>query len=856
MKKHLSESAYIGANVDYLEALNDDILYHEHEAARSNVVESLRKPVVSSGGNELLNSYQMLGSRYADLNPLAATTNSLPANSEYQNKYCGKIAFDYMHIASAEKKQWWQEVIDQRSSWAPNTNDLLTVYSQLQQAEQMEHILSRKFVGQTRFSLEGCDALIPLIESIITLSARDHGLKEVVLGMPHRGRLNVMQNIMGMKFSSLCDLYSGVRECVNSSSDVTYHMGYSSDRDFAGNEVHLSLAFNPSHLEFIAPVVMGSVRARQESGKFACKSAVMPLILHGDAAIAGQGVVAEWFNMMHTEANNIFGAVHIVVNNQLGFTTDNSVARSGAHPTDPHKYADMPVIHVNADDVHSVLYAAKCAASYRAHFSESVMINLVGYRRFGHNEGDDPSFTQPEMYKTIKSHPSVLKIFEQELLAAGLLDTQKINAISGSVAQTLKDGARTVAILNNSKTISSWEEYRGEFDLEIANTAISQAKLEGYTSAITNVPADFNLHKQILKLITEYKNAVLGKTPIRWGFAEQLAYASLLGEGYGIRLVGQDVERGTFSHRHAVWTDQKNSKKHCPLAGLAIEPNKCDFFNSTLSEQAVVAFEYGYSLVDPKTLTIWEAQYGDFCNGAQVIIDQFISSSWQKWKRMSGLVLLLPHGYEGAGPEHSSARLERFLQLAAEDNMRVCMPSTAAQIFHLLRLQMHQKARVPLIVMSPKSSLRLPEAMSDISEFTSGSFKPIISDSEITNKSKVKRVILCSGKVYFDLVKHRSENNIDNTAIIRVEQLYPYDVELCRRYLSEYKSLKEVVWTQEEPKNQGSWYTIRHNIEDSMPAGVKLACVARAKSASPAAGYKKLHQQRQALVIENSFKEI
>ena len=847
-------TAYIGANVAYLESIIDDQSFHDHEVAKSYVVQALRSPVVIAGSDDLLTTYQILGSRNADINPLQTTKNTLPENSEYAKTYCGKIAYDYKHIVDQDKVNWLQQKIDNRLKWQPEKAEAIAAYQQLQQAEQMEQILSRKFVGQTRFSLEGCDALIPLIETILADSA-NFGVQEVVLGMPHRGRLNVMQNIMGMRFDALCDLYSGIRECVESSSDVTYHMGYSSDREISGRKVHLSLAFNPSHLEFIVPVVMGSVRARQDSSRFENTKAVLPIVMHGDAAIAGQGVVAEWFNMMDSKANNIQGAIHIVVNNQLGFTTDNADARSGFHPTDAHKYADVPVVHVNADDIESVLYAAKLAAEYRAEFSKSIIINLVGYRRFGHNEGDDPTFTQPEMYAKIKSHPTVLTQYQDLLLAKNILDTSTKNEIQELVKSIYKQGAATVATtpLNDKNTI--WSKFKGDISADKIKTCVATAKLKKHSETITSVPKGFSVHKQISKLLEEYKLAVNGKTAIRWGFAELLAYASLLEEGYGVRLVGQDVERGTFSHRHAIWQDQENYTKYSPLSALAKEPKTCQFYNSTLSEQAVVAFEYGYSLAEPNTLTIWEAQYGDFCNGAQIIIDQFISSTWQKWKRMSGLVLLLPHGYEGAGPEHSSARLERFLQLAAEDNMRVCMPSNAAQIFHLLRLQMHQKSRVPLIVMSPKSSLRLPAAMSDISDFTNGEFATILPDLT-ASKSKVKRLVLCSGKIYYELDKYRIDNDIKDVAIVRVEQLYPYDESLCKKIVSSYKSLSEVVWCQEEPRNQGSWYTIRHSIEACLPDHVKLACVSRGKSASPAAGYKKLHLQRQLLVIENAFKEI
>lgn len=855
MTTDLKNTAYNGSNVLYLEGLVDDEIHQAHEHAKTCVMLALQSEIVHVGNDEVLQQYQMLGSRYADLNPLAKTKIELPSNSELAAKYCGKIAFDYMHISCNKKRSWIQSKIDEKNAWQPTQEETKLAFTQLQQTEQMEHLLSRKFVGQTRFSIEGCDGLIPLVEAILKDSVEQYDVQEVVLGMPHRGRLNVMQNIMGMRFDAICDLYSGIRECISSSSDVTYHMGYSSDREFSGKKVHLSLAFNPSHLEFIVPVVMGSVRARQSSGKFKSSSAVLPIVMHGDAAITGQGVVAEWFNMMHTKANNVQGAIHIVVNNQIGFTTDNSLARSGFHPTDAHKYADIPVIHVNADDVNSIIYAAKCAAAYRSELKDSIIINLVGYRRFGHNEGDDPNFTQPEMYKKIKKHTSLLKIYEQQLLDNGKMQINEQQAIKENISVIYKQGAATIKTTPNQSDKNLWSCFNGDTITSDVKTNLTAAQLKKCSQVITNVPEKFVLHKQIEKLLAEYSDAIDGKSSVRWGFAELLAYASLLSEGYGVRLVGQDVARGTFSHRHAIWYDQINFNEHNVLESLNVGNKKVEIYNSTLSEQAVLAYEYGYSLADPNTLTIWEAQYGDFCNGAQVIIDQFISSSWQKWKRMSGLVMLLPHGYEGAGPEHSSARLERFLQLSAENNMRVCMPSNAAQIFHLLRLQMHQKSRVPLIIMSPKSALRLPESMSDISDFTNGGFATILPDIT-ADKRNVKRVILCSGKIYYDLAKYRSDHELSNVAIVRIEQLYPFDLDLCKTILSNFKNIEEVVWCQEEPRNQGSWYTIRHNLEACLPMNVKLACISRSKSASPAAGYKKLHQKRQLLVIENAFKEI
>lgn len=799
--------------------------------------------------------------------PISESCLGLEASSTYQMLlshlqaiYCGAIGIEFMHIQDPEKRDWLAQYMTRWPQWQAAKDVARHALYKLQCAEQMELVLGRKFVGQTRFSLEGGDALIPLIEQIMSQSAQQYDVEEMIIGMPHRGRLNVMLNILGMRFDEICDIYTGKREDVDASSDVTYHMGYSSDRQFGDKTAHLSLAYNPSHLEFITPVVMGSVKSRQQKYYTGRPEAVLPILLHGDSAVCGQGVVAEWFNMMHAPAHQIHGGIHIVVNNQIGFTTYREASRSGIYCTDAHRYADVPILHVNGNDTHAVLFCAEMAAAYRARFKRSIILDLNCYRKYGHNEGDDPRFTQPLMYEAVAKQHTPRALFQQQCCAHYGLDASVIAQDEATIKTKLKQGDRLVALVETQPILqqreSVWQGFVHHLEDAIPNTGLSSDAIGRLVAQLTHVPETFALHRQVEKLFDEYTQAAQDQHAIRWGLAEQLAYASLIEEGYDVRLVGQDVERGTFSHRHAMLHDQKTGAQYCPLQHIKARNHAFQVFNSVLSEQAVLGFEYGFSGVDPNTLTIWEAQYGDFCNGGQVIIDQFISSAWQKWKRLSGLVMLLPHGYEGAGPEHSSARLERFLQLCAQHNMRVCVPSNAAQMFHLLRMQMKQNARVPLVVMTPKKSLRLPEAMSPRSEFCEGSFQTILPETDAMKPKQIKRALLCSGKIYYDLMAYRVAHKRDDVAILRVEQLYPFDEALCGQLLMQYTKLKEVVWCQEEPRNQGAWYTIRHHLEASIQNGVRLACVSRIRSASPAAGYQALHKKRQQNLIEAAFNDL
>ncbi len=867
-----------------------------HARIQQDVIANVQRPALrfqasaTSGGamaQQLVQHYEHHGHLHANIDPLGlqATRAKVPSwlqlktqgqdpigsnlyglsadatldalKTKLEATYAGSIGIEYMHLQDVGMRSWLQQRMASYTTWQPHKDTVRQAMYKLQCAEHMELLLGRKFIGQTRFSLEGGEALIPMMEQLLAESVGRFGVKETVIGMPHRGRLNVMLNILGMRFDDICDIYTGKREDVNTSSDVTYHMGYSADRVFSGQTAHISLAFNPSHLEFIAPVVMGSVKCRQQRHFSECPEAVMPIILHGDSAVCGQGVVAEWFNMMHAPAHQIQGAIHIVVNNQIGFTTYREASRSGIYCTDAHRYADVPVLHVNGNDTDAVLFCAELAAAYRAKFKRSIIIDLNCYRKYGHNEGDDPRFTQPMMYRAIDAQSSPRALYQDKCSTVYGYDPVMLQQDEATIKTKLKAGDRLVALAKQQTMLKDrealWQDHTPAFDDVMPNTALSQDTVRACVEQLTTLPQDFVLHRQVEKLFEEYQQAANDAHPVRWGLAEQLAYASLLREGFGVRLVGQDVERGTFSHRHAMLHDQKTGAQHCPLANISNMPHGFQIHNSVLSEQAVLAFEYGFASTHPGTLTIWEAQYGDFANGAQIIIDQFIASAWQKWARMSGLVMLLPHGYEGAGPEHSSARLERFLQLSAQHNMRVCMPSSAAQMFHLLRLQMHQKARIPLIVMSPKKSLRLPDAMSPLSDICEGGFQTVLPEQTLRPSKQIKRAILCSGKVYFDLVAHREAQKIKNVAIVRVEQLYPFDETTCREILGEYSGLKTVVWCQEEPRNQGAWYTIRHHLETSMPSSVVLTCVSRIRAASPAAGYQDLHKKRQQRLIAEAF---
>lgn len=774
-----------------------------------------------------------------------------------QWQYTSGVGLEYLHIECDEQRAWLSAFMQDPEQRGLSKDQAKTVLKDLASAEGMEQFLANRFVGQKRFSLEGCESLVPLLNQLIALSV-NNGVEEVTMGMAHRGRLNVMLNILGMTSKQLCDRFSGKDVSVETSGDVKYHLGLTADRQIEDKTVHLSLGFNPSHLEFIVPVVMGTARAKLDHYWQGDTSKVLPIAIHGDAALAGQGVVAEWFNMAHVKAHDVGGGIHIIANNQIGFTTEHSDSRSSRYSSDLVKRCNMPILHVNADDLASVVFCARLAAAYRKQFKRSIMIDLVGYRRLGHNEADDPSLTQPLMYDVIKKQPTTHTLWGQKCVADYGMSEADVKQIRDQVHQKLSNGEALVDVQPPSKALKArserWVPYKGHSDqLLTVNTQVDEKVLHASIKGLVTYPSDFQPHRQVAKIIQSYQAVLDDKGRVQWGLAESLAYASLLQEGFNIRMVGQDIQRGTFSHRHVVWHDCKTGKEHAVLAQWSGPGHRVDTYNSVLSELAVVGFEYGYATCDPKNLVIWEAQFGDFANGAQVIFDQFISSGWQKWQRMCGLVVLLPHGYEGQGPEHSSARMERFLQLCAQENMRVCVPSTPAQMFHLLRMQMHSPVRRPLIVITPKSLLRNPEATNTLDELAKGSFEYVLPEIEKQKKGDVKRVIVCSGKVYYDLLAHRATLKKSNVALVRIEQLYPFPKEALTKALKGYTGMRELLWCQEEPRNQGAWHTIRHCLEDVTPKGVKLSCVSRDALASPAAGYVELHKARQNKLIEEAF---
>jgi 2-oxoglutarate dehydrogenase E1 component len=773
-----------------------------------------------------------------------------------KNIYCSTIGVEYMHISDAKEIEWLQDRIehhDNRQQIA--VDEKKSILKQLVAASELEKYLGRKYVGQKRFSLEGGDSLIPAVNAVIQRSG-ELGVKELVMGMSHRGRLNVLMNVLGKASRDLFNEFEGVLEDEDRrSGDVKYHLGFSSNVETPGGVVHLSLAFNPSHLEIVAPVVEGSVRARQRRRKDKTRAQVLPLIIHGDAAMAGQGVVMETFNLSQARGYATGGTVHIVVNNQVGFTTSNPLdARSTLYCTDVAKVVQAPVFHVNGDDPEAVCFIAKLAADYRAAFHKDVVIDFVCYRRHGHNEADEPSATQPLMYKIIKSLPPIYKKYGEQLLASQQVD-------DGLVKQYLLDcRAALDAGENLVKTVDTppdelysvdWGPYLKDTALNTTvETAVPKAKVAELAQKLAALPEGFVLQAQVKKMMLDRDKMTAGELPLNWGYAETMAYATLLDEGYPVRLSGQDSGRGTFAHRHAALHDQNTGEVYYPLNNINKAKASFICIDSVLSEEAVLAYEYGYTTADPNVLTLWEAQFGDFANGAQVVVDQFLSSGEQKWDRYSGLVMLLPHGYESMGPEHSSARLERYLQLCAQNNMSVCVPTTPAQVFHMLRRQMLRKVRKPLIVMSPKSFLRHPLAVSTLDELSEGEFKLMLPEVDDLDKNKVEKIILCFGKVYYALLEKRRENKQNDTAIIRVEQLYPFPREELLAVLDEYPNAKTVVWCQEEPMNQGAWYQISYHLRGcTVDRGRELDYVGRSAAAAPASGSAKRDKAEQKALV-------
>jgi 2-oxoglutarate dehydrogenase E1 component len=772
--------------------------------------------------------------------------------------YCGNIGVEYIYISSTEEKRWIQRAFESTQSTPKlSVEEKRYILKRLTAAEGLERYLHTRYVGQKRFSLEGGDSLIPLIDRVIE-EAGAQGVKETVIGMAHRGRINVLINNMGKLPSDLFSEFEGKKASDLSSGDVKYHNGFSSDIQTAGGTMHLTLAFNPSHLEIVNPVVEGSVRARQQRRGDHSGRQIMPLLVHGDAAFAGQGVVMETLALSQTRGYRTGGTVHIVVNNQIGFTTsDIRDARSSLYCTDIAKMIEAPVFHVNGDDPEAVWMVGKIALDYRMQFGKDVVIDMVCFRKLGHNEQDEPFVTQPLMYKKIAQHPGTRKLYADRLVAEGVLTGEDAENLVTSYRTALDEGKSTNAKIQygiKPKLLIDWAPYMNVQWRRHADTRLPLAKLRQYAAKLTTLPEGFKAHPTVERLLQARREMGEGKLPLDWGMAENLAYASLVDAGTGVRISGQDCGRGTFAHRHAVLHDQNrerwDSGTFIPLANIRKEQGPFIVIDSLLSEEAVLGFEYGYSSAQPYEFVVWEAQFGDFANGAQVVIDQFISSGEAKWGRLSGLAMFLPHGYEGQGPEHSSARLERYLQLCAEHNIQVVVPSTPAQVYHMIRRQVLRPFRKPLIVMMPKSLLRRKESTSSLEELADGRFEVVIGETSKLQAKRVQRVIFCSGKVYFDLAAEREKRGIDDIALIRIEQLYPFPHEEVEAQIALYPNAKSVVWVQEEPGNQGAWHRIQHYLLRHMQPEQMLSFAGRALSASPAVGYLAKHNEQQKELIE------
>ena len=775
--------------------------------------------------------------------------------------YCGKIGIECNHILDSEERRWFQKKFESKlTEYVFDDDEKVNIFERLNSADGLAKYLSAKYPGMKRFGIDGAEALVPLVESVIQ-NCGSIGASQICLGMAHRGRLNLLVNVLGKLPSELFSAFDEDFELEGASTgDVKYHLGFSSNFETPGGEVHVSLFNNPSHLEIVDPVVLGSVRARQDRIGDTDRTEVVPILLHGDASFSGQGVVMESLQMSQTRGFNVGGTIHIIVNNQIGFTTSNvNDSRSTDYSSDVAKIIQAPVIHVNGDDPEMVLNAAKIACKYRKRFKKDIVIDLFCYRRRGHNEADDPSATQPLMYQKISKHPSVLNQYEDYLINTGVLTPDIANKIKSDYRKSLEIGESVAKNLSKNPNNELWFDWKPYLNVKWwpkVDTKFSAEKLHKLGKEICEIPDSFVLGNQAKKIFEERIKMNDGDIPVNWGYAESMAYASLLEEGYPIRITGQDVRRGTFSHRHACVFDSDSGMGFIPLNEIAEKNNtKFDIYDSLLSEEAVLAFEYGYSATWPSGLTIWEAQFGDFANGAQVVIDQFIVSAQHKWERLSGLVMLLPHGYEGQGPEHSSARIERFLQLCATENIQVCVPSSPKQIFHLLRRQVIRKMRTPLIVISPKSLLRNPKAVSSTKELINGTFECVI-DDEIKKNENVKKVIMCSGKVYYDLLNKRDKEKHDDIAIIRIEQLYPFPYDDLEEILTKYQNVEEYIWCQEEPSNQGAWFSHRHRIQrvlDRLGDGKEANLISRPPAAAPAVGLMKLHLQQQKDLINEAI---
>jgi 2-oxoglutarate dehydrogenase E1 component len=847
---------------------------------------------------QLIAAYRNVGSRWADLDPLKRTERDhIPeldpafygfADADFETvfntsntffgkevmslrdllnalreTYCASVGAEYMYISDQTQKRWWQEKLESiRSKPAFNADKKKAILDRLTAAEGRERFLHTKYVGQKRFSLEGGESFIAAMDEVIQ-QAGAQGVQEIVIGMAHRGRLNVLVNILGKMPKDLFAEFDHTAPEDLPAGDVKYHQGFSSDVTTPGGPVHLSLAFNPSHLEIVNPVVEGSVRARMDRRGDPQGKQVLPVLVHGDAAFAGQGVNQETLALAATRGYTTGGTVHLIINNQIGFTTsDPRDLRSTLYCTDIVKGVEAPVLHVNGDDPEAVVLCMQLALEYRMTFRKDVVVDIICFRKLGHNEQDTPSLTQPLMYKKISAHPGTRKLYADKLAAQGLGETLG-DDMAKAYRAALDAGRHTVdPVLTNfkSKFAVDWSPFLGKKWTDAGDTAIPMAEWKRLADRLTTIPDSVSPHQLVKKVYADRAAMGRGDIPVDWGMGEHMAFASLVASGFPVRLSGEDCGRGTFTHRHAVIHDQNREKwdtgTYTPLQNVGDNQAPFVVIDSILSEEAVLGFEYGYASNDPNTLVIWEAQFGDFANGAQVVIDQFIASGEVKWGRVNGITLMLPHGYEGQGPEHSSARLERFMQLAADTNMQIVQPTTASQIFHILRRQVIRNLRKPLVIFTPKSLLRNKDATSPLSEFTKGSFQTVIPENNaavVKNADKVKRLICCSGKVYYDLVKKREERGDDDVVILRVEQLYPFPHKVFGAEIKKYPNATDIVWCQDEPQNQGAWFFVQHYIHENMLDGQKLGYAGRAASASPAVGYAHLHQEQQKTLIEAAF---
>ena len=895
-KKINFETSEIKKNID----ANGDILKNKTNVADVNVEKEKEQSVKAIA---LIRAYRIRGHLIANLDPLGmmerkyledlhpsdhgfkkedynkkiyigaymdkgyATINEIL--SFFRKTYCSTIGVEYMHISDPVEKVWFRERMEKTENQIKfTTNGKKAILNKLIQAEGFEKFLAVKFVGTKRFGIDGGESLIPALEQLVKRGGQ-LGVKEIKIGQPHRGRLNILANVLQKSYKRMFNEFAGeyASFSADSTGDVKYHLGASSNREFDGNLVHISLADNPSHLEAVNPVVLGQTRAKQFFHKDKKRSQVVPILIHGDAAFAAQGVVAECFAMSGLPGHNTGGTIHIIVNNQIGFTTSPKFARSSPYPSDLAKMVDAPILHVNGDDPEAVVHCARIAMEFRQKFNRDVVIDMICYRRFGHNEGDEPSFTQPVMYANIKKHETTLNIYAKKLIEEGTITKEEFNSIKVEFKNLLEGQFKTAKEYKPKLEwyAGVWSRYKPEKGKDRRGvTGVSAEKIKKIGEIITTTPKDFNLHPTIKKIFENKKKMFLTGKGFDWATAEQLAFSTLLDEGYPVRLSGQDSGRGTFSQRHSVLRDQRDSTYYIPLNNISKKQKRYEVIDSLLSEMAVLGFEYGYALSEPTTLVVWEAQFGDFANGAQVIIDQFITSAERKWARANGLVMLLPHGYEGQGPEHSSARLERFLQLCAQENIQVMNCTTPANYFHALRRQIHRDFRKPLIIMTPKSLLRNKRCTSNIEDFTKkNTFHRVLNDHadfkkydliKLKEDKKIKKVVICSGKIYFDLLEAREKIKNKEVFFIRIEQLYPFPVKTLARELKRFKKNSKFYWCQEEPQNMGAWNSAKNYVQWSLDyikaENRQVEYIGRKPAASPASGYLKKHLAQQKEIIE------